>query len=130
MSRASAPAALDSHSEWAQADAESGSGLAEAVQGVDIIVNAMTHPERAQQVDVDGTQRLLAAAQMADVRHVLHISIVGIDRIPTPYYRAKVAAEQVVMESGVPYSIWRATQFHSLLDHFLARFRPFPVTPS
>lgn len=123
MSRASAPPALDSGIEWAQAEVESGTGLAKAVEGADIIVNSMTLPARAQQVDVEGTQRLLAAARTAGVAHVLHVSIVGIERIPLPYYEAKVAAERVVIESGVPYSIWRATQFHSLLDGFLAPLR-------
>jgi uncharacterized protein YbjT (DUF2867 family) len=123
MSRASAPTDLDQNVQWAQADVESGDGLTEAVEGIDIIINAMSLPSRPQQVDVEGTARLLKAAQNAGVKHVLHVSIVGIDRIPTPYYQAKVAAEQVVMESGVPYSIWRATQFHSLLDSLLEPLR-------
>ncbi len=124
MSRAAAPSpTADNPLEWAQADVENDTGLAQAVTGVDIIVNAMSLPARPQAVDVDGTRRLLAAARKAGVSHVLHISIVGIDRIPTPYYQAKVAAEQMVIESGVPYSIWRATQFHSLLDGFLTPLR-------
>jgi len=129
MSRASAPINLDQHIEWAQADVENGSGLAEAVTGIDIIINAMSLPARPQQVDVEGTARLLKAANNAGVKHVLHVSIVGIDRIPTPYYQAKVAAEQVVIESGVPYSIWRATQFHSLLDNFLEPLRTSDSAP-
>lgn len=129
MSRASAPATLDHGDEWAQADVETGAGLAEAVEGVDIIVNAMTLPGKTQQVDVDGTGRLLNAAKQTGVGHVLHISIVGIEHIPNAYYKAKVAAEQVVMESGVPYSIWRATQFHTLLDGYLAPLRESNSAP-
>ncbi|HLU09677.1 MAG TPA: NAD(P)H-binding protein [Oceanobacillus sp.] len=129
MSRASAPASPDNGIEWAQADVESGHGIKEAVEGVDIIVNSMTYPERAQQVDVEGTRKLLTAAQQAGVSHVVHISIVGIERIPTPYYEAKVAAEAVVMESGVPYSIWRATQFHTLLDGWLEPLRTGDSAP-
>jgi uncharacterized protein YbjT (DUF2867 family) len=129
MSRASALAGLDHGIEWVQADAESGSGLAEAVENVDIIVNSMTYPQRAQQVDVEGSRRLLAEARKSGVGHVIHISIVGIEHIPLPYYEAKVAAEAVVMQSGVPYSIWRATQFHSLLDGFLAPLRTEASAP-
>ncbi len=123
MSRASAPVALDKRIEWAQADVENSSGLDEAIKGVDIIVNSMTNPLNTQQVDVDGTRRLLAAARKANVGHVLHISIVGIEQLPNDYYKAKVAAEKVVVESGVPYSIWRGTQFHSLLDYYLTALR-------
>lgn len=123
MSRANAPTALEHGDEWAQADVETGAGVADAVADIDIIVNAISHPGRTQAVDIDGTRRLLAAAKQSSVSHVLHVSIVGIEHIPNPYYQAKVAAEQVVMESGVPYSIWRATQFHTLLDGYLAPLR-------
>ena len=47
--------------------------------------------------------------------HLVYISIVGVDRLPMFYYRAKLAAEQLLAGSGLPYSILRATQFHSLL---------------
>jgi len=45
--------------------------------------------------------------------------VVGIDRIPFPYYRSKLTAEAVIESAGVPWSILRATQFHYLLDLFL-----------
>jgi uncharacterized protein YbjT (DUF2867 family) len=123
MSRSSAPADLDSRIEWAQADVENGDGLAQVVEGVDVIVNSMSLPSNMQAVDIGGTRRLLEAGKKVGLAHVLHISIVGIERIPNPYYNAKVEAEQVVIDSGVPYSIWRATQFHSLLDGYLAPLR-------
>jgi len=114
--------------EWAQADVESGPGLAEAVAGVDVILNAVTSPfKRTRQVDVDGARRLVERAKEAGVRHFLHVSIVGVERIPFPYYQHKVAGEKVVMEGGVPWSILRATQFHSLLDGLLLSFTRFPV---
>jgi uncharacterized protein YbjT (DUF2867 family) len=46
-----------------------------------------------------------------------------------PYYKAKRAAELVVEASSVPYTIFRATQFHSLLDGFLTRLARLPVLP-
>jgi uncharacterized protein YbjT (DUF2867 family) len=79
----------------------------------------MSNPADPQAVDVAGTRALLAAARAAGVAHVIHVSIIGIDRIPTPYYHAKMAAEEAVIASGVPYSIWRAAQFHTLLDNAL-----------
>jgi uncharacterized protein YbjT (DUF2867 family) len=129
MSRRPAPADLAPNVEWVQADVEQGTGVPEAVQGVEVIVNAMSDGARALQVDIEGTRRLLEAARSAGVGHVLHVSIVGIEHIPNPYYEAKVAAEQVVMESGVPWSIWRATQFHTLLDGFLAPLRESETAP-
>ncbi len=116
--------------EWAQADLETGQGLAEALSGVNVIVNAATSPSRhTWQVDVDGVRRLLEKAEGSGVAHVLHVSIVGIERVPHPYYRPKVAAEAVVTERGVPWSILRATQFHPLLDGVLQPFARLPIVP-
>ncbi len=59
--------------------------------------------------------------------HFIYVSIVGIERIPFPYYRHKVAAEAVVTGASVPWSILRATQFHNLLDGFLQPVARFPL---
>ncbi|MFN8371732.1 MAG: NAD(P)H-binding protein [Anaerolineae bacterium] len=128
MSRRGRPQDFNPALEWAQADVETGAGLAAAVANVDVIVNAVTSPAKdTQKVDVEGTQRLLEQARTAKVGHFLHVSIVGIERIPFPYYRHKVAAEQVVENGGVPYSILRATQFHSLVDGFLQTLLRYPL---
>jgi uncharacterized protein YbjT (DUF2867 family) len=122
------PAGAPPGVEWAQADLEAGSGLGPAVSDVAVIVHAATSPlRRAWQVDVAGTRRLLEAARAASVAHVVHVSIVGIDRIPFAYYQAKVAGEAVVREAGIPYTILRATQFHSLIDGMLKPLRGWPI---
>jgi uncharacterized protein YbjT (DUF2867 family) len=114
--------------EWARCSLETGERLAEAVAGVDTVVHCASSPfRRTQQADVEGTGLLLDAARQAGVSHFLYISIVGIDRIPLPYYKAKLAAEQRIEQSGVPYSILRAPQFHTLIDRILAGFLRFPV---
>jgi uncharacterized protein YbjT (DUF2867 family) len=97
-------------------DLTTGAGLVDAVAGVDVIVHAATNPARPKRVEVGGTQRLLAAATAARVPHLLYVSIVGVDRHPLPYYKAKWATEQLVEAGGVPWTIFRATQFHELLD--------------
>lgn len=118
----------DSRVEWVAADLATGSGLAEAVAGVEAIVHAASSPNRAsRQVDVHGTVRLLAHARAAGVRHFIYISIVGIDRVPYSYYQNKLAAEGVVAQGGVPWTILRATQFHSFLDKVLRPFFRWPV---
>ncbi|HEX7171994.1 MAG TPA: NAD(P)H-binding protein, partial [Candidatus Limnocylindria bacterium] len=55
---------------------------------------------------------LVDAATGAGVGHYVVLSIVGVDGLPdSPYMRAKVAQERIITESGLPYSIVRATQF-------------------
>lgn len=87
--------------------------------------NAGPAEKAAREVLIDGGKRLLAAARDAGVGHHVCISIVGIDEVPLPYYRVKVEQEQLVVGSGLPYSIVRATQFHTLLTYLFestARF--------
>jgi uncharacterized protein YbjT (DUF2867 family) len=112
--------------EWASADLADGRGLAEAVAGVDAIIHAASDPRRADVVDVEGTRRLLAAAAGAGAAHFLYISIVGIDRIPHPYYRRKLAAEEIVAAGGVPWSILRLTQFHPFVAAMVKRAARVP----
>jgi uncharacterized protein YbjT (DUF2867 family) len=126
MSRHPAPAGITA--EWSQADIESGAGLTAALAGVDVIVHAASSPAKhTQQIDVEGTRRLLQAARAAEVAHIAYISIVGIDRIPYAYYRHKLAAEALVADSRLPWSILRATQFHTLIDSLLRRADRLPL---
>jgi uncharacterized protein YbjT (DUF2867 family) len=67
------------------------------------------------------TRNLLAALSGGTVRHLLYVSIVGIDRIPFRYYRHKLECERVVAASGLPYTLFRATQFHELAAWFFDR---------
>ncbi len=114
--------------EWAQADLETGQGITYAVAGIDVIVHAASSPfKHTRQIDVDGTRLLLEQARIAGVAHVIYISIVGIDRIPYAYYRAKLAAEELVKNSDIPWSILRATQFHYLVDLFFQAATKVPL---
>jgi uncharacterized protein YbjT (DUF2867 family) len=94
-------------------DLTSGVGVAAAVAGVDIVAHCASNGRRSG--DVEGTRRLVAAAAEAGVRHLAYISIVGVDRNPFSYYRAKLEAEGIVEAAGVPWTILRATQFHGLI---------------
>ncbi len=128
MSRRRQPTSLLPGTEWAQADLETGRGVSEAVSDIDVIIHAATSVTRhTQQVDVDGTRLLLEKARAAGVSHVIYISIVGIDLIPFPYYRYKLATEAVIKSAGIPWSILRATQFHTLLDLFLRSLTKLPL---
>lgn len=107
--------------ETVTADLSNGKGLVAAVEGVQAIVHAATDPRRSDSVDVDGTRLLLDVARRARVSHFLYISIVGVDKIPLGYYRAKLRAEELVETSTMPYSILRATQFHGFIDALLSK---------
>jgi len=131
--------------EWVQGDLGTGRGVAEAVAGAQTIVHAATSSPMARRgsprpvdlfrtptaVDVEGTRRLLTEAKRAAVGHFLHVSIVGLEHLARlPYARVKLAAEDLVRESGVPWSIARATPFYWLLDRMLAKNLPrLPVWP-
>jgi uncharacterized protein YbjT (DUF2867 family) len=120
MSRRASPGDGWPGSEWVQADVVTGAGLAAAVEGVDTVVHAASAGySRSFQTDIEGTRRLLDAARSAGVAHIVYISIVGIDKVPYAYGKAKLAAERLIQQSGAPWSILRATQFHYALDSLL-----------
>lgn len=119
MSRKPAPDAATAP-RWATADIVTGAGLAAAVADMDVILHAASDPRGDPAADEEGTRRLAGAARAARVGHLVFVSIVGVDRIPLPYYARKLAAERALAASGQPFSILRATQFHSFID-FLFR---------
>ncbi len=104
-----------------------GDGLDAAVAGREVVVHLASDARRPQRVDVGGTARLLAAAAAAGVGHVVYVSIVGVDRHPLRYYRAKLAAEGAIEASGLPHTILRATQFHDLVGRFVDAQRRLPL---
>ncbi|MGV0716016.1 NAD(P)H-binding protein [Mycolicibacterium sp. XJ662] len=110
---------------WAKGDLHSGTGLDAALDGIDVVVNCATQPTGGK--DVTSTENLVAAARRAGVAHIVHVSIVGIDRIPLPYYRTKLRVEHVLETSGVGHTVLRATQFHDLIRTTFAIQRFSPV---
>ena len=99
----------------------------EAVEGVDAVIHAASDPRKPQAVDVAGSRRLVEAAREAGTGHFIYVSIVGVDKIPFGYYRAKAEAERLVAESGAPYSILRATQFHSFVNQLIRSAARVPL---
>lgn len=133
MSRHARPAPSNSPAvsfEWAQADIASGQGVPEAVEGIDAVFHLASDLRQSEAVDVDGTWHLTQAAHQAGVGHLIYVSIVGIDDIPLGYYKRKRQAEGIVASSGVPHSILRATQFHSLLDSLVSAAARVPLVMS
>ncbi len=113
-----------------QGDLGTGAGLINAVAGMDAIIHAASataQPTKLRTTDVVGTRRLLAMAREEGIRHVVYVSIVGMEGIAYPYYKTKLATEAVVQENIVPWSILRATQFHTLMETFLGGFSVLPL---
>jgi uncharacterized protein YbjT (DUF2867 family) len=93
-----------------------GEGLTAALAGARVVVDVANSPsfEDAAVMKFFQTsgKNLLAAEAAADVRHHVALSIVGADRLPdSGYMRAKVAQENLIKSSGIPYTILRSTQF-------------------
>ena len=93
-----------------------GEGLPQALAGSQVVVDVANSPSfedvAVMKFFQTAGRNLLAAEAQASVRHHVALSIVGADRLPdSGYLRAKVAQEKLIKDSGIPYSILRATQF-------------------
>ncbi len=98
-----------------------GEGLADAMQGAQVVVDVSNSPsfEPASVLDffTSSTRNLLVAEDAAGVGHHVALSIVGIDRSPdNGYFAAKIAQEKLIEDGPIPYSIVRATQFMEFVD--------------
>jgi len=114
----------------AGADLVTGAGLDAALAGVDAVIdatNTASSGRRASSEFFEATARTLTrTAAAAGVRHIVALSIIGIDRVPYGYYQGKLRQEKVLLESPVPVSILRAAQFHEFPGQYLAKL-PGPV---
>jgi uncharacterized protein YbjT (DUF2867 family) len=108
-------------------DLMTGAGLAAALSGVDTVIHCATSLRRH---DVLHARRLLDACRGGP--HIVYVSIVGIEDIPLPYYRTKLAVERMIAESGLPWTVLRATQFHDLMLRLctLQRWSPALFVPA
>lgn len=105
--------------EWATVNYKTGDGLSDALTGCDAAVFVVGGLKEAP---------VIAAALAASPANlpVVYLSIVGIDQLPMAYYRAKMAAENVIRGSAHPWTILRATQFHSLVWRLLFELAKIP----
>jgi uncharacterized protein YbjT (DUF2867 family) len=120
--------------EFVTGDLATGEGIEAAVDGTEIII----HCAGSSKGDETKAQQLVRAATPANVRHLVYISVVGADRIPVEgridramfgYFASKLAAERVVVGSGLPWTTLRATQFHDLTMKTASQMAKLPVIP-
>jgi uncharacterized protein YbjT (DUF2867 family) len=121
--------------EFVAADLTTGEGVAAAVAGVEVIV----HLAGTRVGDDVKTRHLVEAALKAGARHLVYISVVGADRIPIRgrldramfgYFGSKLAAEQIVAGSGIPWTTLRATQFDQTFLSVAKGMARLPIVPS
>jgi uncharacterized protein YbjT (DUF2867 family) len=109
-------------------DLRTGAGVREAADWVELVLHAASDPHyRSGAGDPQQTRNLLAAR--TSVRHLVYVSIVGIDRIPYAYYRHKLECERLIRESEVAHAILRATQFQELIEAIFTKLARWPLAP-
>jgi uncharacterized protein YbjT (DUF2867 family) len=96
-------------------------GLTEALAGAQVVVDVANSPSFEDKAVMafftTAGRNLLAAEAAAGVRHHLALSVVGSDRLPeSGYLRAKLAQENLIKASGIPYTILRSTQFFEFIN--------------
>jgi uncharacterized protein YbjT (DUF2867 family) len=119
-----------------------GDGLAEALEGAQVVVDVANAPVWDDTAVLDffqtSSRNILAAESAAGVKHHVTLSVVGADRLPeSGYLRAKLAQEETAKTGSVPYTILRATQFFefigriadSSIDGDTVRLAPVFVQP-
>lgn len=97
-------------------NALTGEGLSAALAGAQVVVDVANSPsfedEAVMSFFVTSGRNLLAAEAAAQVKHHVALSVVGSDRmLASGYFRAKIAQENLIKASAIPYTIVRATQF-------------------
>jgi uncharacterized protein YbjT (DUF2867 family) len=93
-----------------------GEGLAQALAGAQVVVDVANAPSWEDKAVLEffetSGRNLLAAEAAAGVGHHVALSVVGTDRLlASGYFRAKMAQENLIKASPIPYTIVRATQF-------------------
>ena len=101
-------------------DIITGKGLAEALQGAQVVVDVSNAPEWDDTAVMDffrtSTRNIIAAETAAGVGHHVALSVVGTEQLQdSGYFRAKLAQEEALKAAPVPYTILRATQFFEFI---------------
>ena len=105
-----------------------GEGLAEALAGAQVVIDVANSPSFEDKPALEffetSGRNLLAAEKTAGVRHHVALSVVGTDRLLgsgpgslSGYFRAKMAQENLIKASGIPFTIVHATQFFEFVKN-------------
>ncbi|MFL1377526.1 MULTISPECIES: SDR family oxidoreductase [unclassified Nocardiopsis] len=108
-------------------DLRSGTGLAEALAGVDTVVHLAA--ASAADGDLRAAAHLIGRARRAGVGHVVYASDVGADRIPSRHHRTRYTVERALAASGLGWTVLRTTWFHDRAASLCAAAARLPVAP-
>lgn len=116
-------------------DLITGTGADAALDGVDAVIDAVNSPSLTEAGSTEffttASGTLSRAAHRAGARHLVLLSIIGVDRIPHEYYAGKLAQERTVEAAAIPTTIARTTQFHEFAQQAFgfAKLGPLHVAP-
>jgi uncharacterized protein YbjT (DUF2867 family) len=120
LARSAKPQSL--HADWACADLLTGSGLDAALSDIATVVHCASNPMKPQE-DLTAIGQLIAALKKNGQARLIYVGIAGIELAATalPYYGIKLEVERRIVDSGLPYAIVRATQFHPFVEFILSK---------
>lgn len=107
-------------------DLMTGEGVANALAGVDTVL----HLAGGAKGDDVVAGHLAAAAKEAGVKHIVHISVIGADRMPMAWFATQRAAEEAITGSGIAWTMLRAAQFHDLVHQMVSKMAKLPLVPA
>ncbi|GGO32835.1 SDR family oxidoreductase [Deinococcus humi] len=106
---------------WIPGDLRDPSAVKRALSGAETLLHLATQPLHAT-ADLDVAQGLLKAIRDSEIRHVVYMSITGLERMQgAAYYREKLEIERRIEDSGLPFTIQRSTQFHEFVAQLVQR---------
>jgi uncharacterized protein YbjT (DUF2867 family) len=104
-------------------DVITGDGLAEALSGVDVVIDAATGPSPEQTAATEffttAARNLQEVGERAGVKRVVVVSIIGTDRYTAGYGAAKIEHERISLSGPIPAHILRAAQFHEFVSQLV-----------
>jgi uncharacterized protein YbjT (DUF2867 family) len=111
--------------EYVTGDLSENEGIDAALDGIETVM----HLAGGNKGDDVVARNMVRAASRAGVRHLVLISVIGADSVPVAWLRTQMEVERIVTESGVPFTILRAAQFHDLVFKVVRGMAKSPVVP-
>jgi uncharacterized protein YbjT (DUF2867 family) len=111
--------------EYVTGDLSEDEGIAAAVGDAETVV----HLAGGNKGDEVVARNLMRAVSRSEVGHLVLISVIGADRVPVAWLKSQLDVERTVIDSGVPYTILRAAQFHDLVLKVVRAMAKLPVVP-
>ncbi|WP_077800638.1 SDR family oxidoreductase [Streptomyces sp. JHA26] len=112
--------------EYFAVDLMTGEGIDAALRGVETVL----HLAGSNKGDDKVARTLVDAAKKAGVRHIVYISVIGTDTMPLGWFKTQLEAERIIIDSGIPWSMLRAAQFHDIVWMMAQKMAKMPVVPA